>query len=337
MLPVLISNVFNMYSFFSSDTALIPVTFLHGGVILLYAYLYIYLILLSPRKYHLNIDSSDDSDSDGDSDYTTDDEDKNVVDTTANTKFNKDYEHKYKEQLETLKSTYTFEVTEEEKIMINKKVDELMKEERNPKPSTEDIRSEAEGLVIGNRWLPLMNSYLFESTPLGNVLMRYNQNLEAFEFYSDNTIPYRFLETVSRKYIVLNNCLPLYVDMSEVLKESEEKMLLEESNKEKEKEANKENPKDEKRNVFAKLKQYNNSSFSTSMKNIPPSKNNIPGAKVPLETNKDKKMILKDKSNRYSYQGKMANFQMIKQVDKKITNKKYGISFADFKAQQLRK
>ncbi len=34
---------------------------------------------------------------------------------------------------------------------------------------------------------------------------------------------------------------------------------------------------------------------------------------------------------------KMANFQMIKQVDKKITNKKYGISFADFKAQQLRK
>ena len=48
-------------------------------------------------------------------------------------------------------------------------------------------------------------------------------------------------------------------------------------------------------------------------------------------TNEDKKMILKEKANRYSYQGKIANFDFIKKVDKKLVNKRYGLSFADFK------
>ncbi len=51
----------------------------------------------------------------------------------------------------------------------------------------------------------LKNSVLFEKTPLGNVIMYYDHSRETFTFYSDSSIPYRYLETISRRYVVLNN------------------------------------------------------------------------------------------------------------------------------------
>ena len=48
------------------------------------------------------------------------------------------------------------------------------------------------------------NSILFETTPNGNVIMRYND--KTFEYYSDKVIPFRFLETVSRKYVIYFKC-----------------------------------------------------------------------------------------------------------------------------------
>jgi len=41
--------------------------------------------------------------------------------------------------------------------------------------------------------------------------------------------------------------------------------------------------------------------------------------------------IVKEKANRYSYEGKMANYSFLKKVDRKVVDKQYSISFSEFK------
>jgi hypothetical protein len=40
---------------------------------------------------------------------------------------------------------------------------------------------------------------------------------------------------------------------------------------------------------------------------------------------------LKERANRYNFQGKIANFSLLKKVDKKLVNKKLAMTFSDFK------
>jgi hypothetical protein len=47
-------------------------------------------------------------------------------------------------------------------------------------------------------------------------------------------------------------------------------------------------------------------------------------------TNREK-LLLKEKANRYSYQGKFLNFNILQKIDKKVVDKKYALTFADFK------
>ena len=69
----------------------------------------------------------------------------------------------------------------------------------------------------------LKNNFIIEHTPLGNVIMIYDSDRSSFKYYSDSTIPYRYLETVARKYVKTFNCRPLFVDMEEELRLVEEK------------------------------------------------------------------------------------------------------------------
>ena len=57
----------------------------------------------------------------------------------------------------------------------------------------------------------LHNTYIIENTPRGNVLMYWNNKNKSFTYYADATIPYRYLEVVSRKYVVINNCRQIYI------------------------------------------------------------------------------------------------------------------------------
>ena len=46
------------------------------------------------------------------------------------------------------------------------------------------------------------------------------------------------------------------------------------------------------------------------------------------------KMLLKENANRYTWEGRMSNFSLIKKVNKKHVDKNYEMSFADFKKMQ---
>jgi hypothetical protein len=263
------------------------------------------------------------------------------------------YEDKYLDKFHKMINAYEF--TEDEQNLYDKLVIEYLstvKEEEHSNDdenkddtdenkewkeffSEEESIEKATNYVINERLDKLINNIIIETTPLGNVIMMYNNKKEVFEYYCDNTVPYRFLETVARKYVLTYFCRPLYIVMEEELKESEKK-LVEQQDKEKRKVeedlANK-NTIVPKKSVFAKFKSYNKEAWSGQVNKAAPPKNSIPNN---TSTNNDKPILLKERANRYNFQGKIANFSLLKKVDKKLVNKKLAMTFADFKKTVLK-
>lgn len=189
--------------------------------------------------------------------------------------------------------------------------------------------------IINKRLEKLNNCYVIEKTPIGNVLMIYEKDRESFKYYSDCNIPYRYLEVVGRKYVKLFDCRPIFVDMKEELKlfqekEQELKKIKEEENtKRGEEAAKKQKPVEQKKNVFTKFKSYNKDAGVKISMAAPP-KNSIPN-KIATE---NKEILLKERANRYTYQGKFSNFHFLQKTEKNVFNKKLDLSFADFKKMQ---
>jgi hypothetical protein len=134
-----------------------------------------------------------------------------------------------------------------------------------------------------------------ETTPRGDVLTYYDSDLESFVYYSKTKeIPYKYLETVARKYVINYDCKRIYID---IRKEYEKGVNKCKDIKEKEK-ANAEqtvadieaNGANKKRQLFVKLKSYNRKAEVNNKQ-------------------KDKIYILREKSNRFSYRGKIEEYK----------------------------
>lgn len=199
-----------------------------------------------------------------------------------------------------------------------------------------ETEKQTENLIIDKRIDKLKNCYIMEKTPQGNVLMIYDKERETFKYYSDTNIPYRYLEVAARKYVKTFNCRPLFVDMEEELrlfhekwtKEYELKKAKETEEKLKAEHAEKNKQTEQKKNVFAKFKSYNKDATGKISMAAPP-KNSIPNKASEIKENE--KILLKERANRYTYEGKFVNFNFLQKTEKKIFNKKLGITFADFK------
>ena len=236
---------------------------------------------------------------------------------------------------------------EEQKDILNKEI--TFKQEYESEEGQQNNVKKAEEMsrnfIIQQRLDKLKNCFIMEYTPLGNVLMIYDIERESFKFYSDSTIPYRYLEVVARKYVKQFGCRPIFVDMEEELKFAEEKWdkeRKEKDEKEEEERRKKEEsikipkPIEERKNVFAKFKSYNKESGTGHVNTGAPPKNSIPNKKLTSQQ-ENEKTLLKDKANRYTYEGKIANFSFIKKIDRKVVDKKFNMSFADFKKKLLSK
>lgn len=197
-----------------------------------------------------------------------------------------------------------------------------------------EVEKEATEYIINKKTERLKDSFVIEKTPQGNVLMTYDNNRKSFRYYSDFNIPYKHLEVVCRKFIKSFDCRPLYVDMDEELRLFEEKWnkeqeRIKEENKKIEANALLTNKVEDKKNVFAKFKSYNKEAVGKiSMATAP--KNSIPNKSL-VESKENYKTILKEKSNRFTHEGKFANFNFLKKIDKTVCNKKLAVSFADYK------
>jgi hypothetical protein len=252
------------------------------------------------------------------------------------------YEDKYLSEIRKLNKEFIF--SEEEEYLENDKMTEFLNKLKKESDTDKDIciimtkaKEQAKQFVIEKRLEKLKDCFVMEKTPLGNVLMTYNVSRNSFQFYSDNVIPYRYLEPVGRKFVKFFDCRPIYYDMEEELKNCEIKLEREEREKEEELKKEKEkgeSDKTQKKNVFAKFKSYNKESGTGHVNTGVPPKNSIHG-KQATQRNLNAKILLKENANRYTYEGKLSNFNILKKVDKKLVDKKLALSFADFKKQQL--
>jgi hypothetical protein len=239
------------------------------------------------------------------------------------------------ELVETTEERIKSLLKEKETILFDyNKQNEYLNTQECKEEITKEALTLATNFVINKRMEKLKNCYVMEKTPLGNVLMIYNTERSSFSYYSDSNIPYRYLETVARKYVKMFNCRPIFVDMDEELKSAEEKWEVE-KDKQEEDLNNLSQKVEQKKSVFAKFKSYNKDSIATKAMVAPP-KNSIPNKRLTNEK-ENEKMLLKDKSNRYTYEGKFANFNFLKKVDRKVVDKKYVLTFADFKKLRINK
>lgn len=204
----------------------------------------------------------------------------------------------------------------------------------------EDMLIKAREIIVTRKLDKFIDNYILEHTPLGNIYMRYNNSKKSFEYFSNSTMPYRYLEPVGRKYVMTYWCKPLFIDIEEELKKSEQKN---EEMKRKE-DDNKRMVEELKtgsgaKDVIAKLKNYNKdtknqANMKPQMKNRSGSNFVLPPqikANLPNVNQQNEKHLLKENANRYTCEGRLTGFSPLKKIDKKILDKNLSMSYADFK------
>lgn len=162
----------------------------------------------------------------------------------------------------------------------------------------------------------LKKSVLFEDTPRGRVILYYDFEKESFVYYCDTKdMPYTFLETTARKYVTINNCKKIMVDMKEELKSAEDKIAQEKNvNVRAPRPVNGEtNP--GKKDMFASFKSYNRKGTGGSNSNT-----------------LNKKFILCQNANRYSYLGKISDYSFLDKTGYQSLQKiEEAMDYASFK------
>ena len=187
------------------------------------------------------------------------------------------------------------------------------KEEDEPYEENEDLVS-------------LKDNFIEENTPRGIIYMAYDNSIESYIYYSKTKdIPYKYLETVSRKYVIDNKCLNIYVDYKEEYIQGlnkykqrlqERKELIENKIKHQEQKLHEDNVENKKKNIFANFKSYNKQDKST--------KNN--------SDTTTKEYILTENSNHYKYKGNLDDYEKLlkEKVSQETVLKEY--EQIDFKA-----
>jgi hypothetical protein len=145
----------------------------------------------------------------------------------------------------------------------------------------------------------LPSKFVMESTPVGNVIMYFDYDKKAFQYYSDFSVPYKYLECVSKKFCIVNKN-KIYRDIKMEVDVNEFSIVR-----------NSSSSLQNKSKSFAKLKGYNNSN--------PSIKNGRSGKQAEL------KIIQKD-IVRYTHLGKICNFSFVKNTVPKFKP----VSYKDF-------
>ena len=159
---------------------------------------------------------------------------------------------------------------------------------------------------------------LIENTSRGNVMIYFNPYLLSYQYYSDEQIiPYKILEQVATKYVIMFRCKDFFIDVEkrpsnkilEVLQKEEDSLK---SKKMKVNDITKcVNIQSESKDVFAALKDYRSEAKPTEVKTTE--------VKTNADTKAKKKVEEPKFSNKFVRVGKMCEFNITqKPADKKI-------------------
>jgi hypothetical protein len=237
--------------------------------------------------------------------------------TPRNTTYNEELSDMYDEESELY---IIINKCNEDLCKLNKELEEYKsKIEFNEPHQLAIIENQAQKLMIEKKLNNLMNNYIIEYAPVGNVVMRYNHHDQTFDYFSNNSIPYRYLETIGRKYVMTYQCKNIFIDMET---EVENANKLNEENKNSSKSTSHKIIK----NPVSSINQINKKNQMTN-KHAPENRNNSTTVVNPIN-NLD---IAVKNSNRYTWKGRFADFKILKSVKKEIINKNLKLSFKDFK------
>lgn len=161
---------------------------------------------------------------------------------------------------------------------------------------------------------------VMEKTPKGFVIMRYNKEEEGFEYWSDTSIDYKYLDTVARKYVWTWQCWGVYINRCEMLYKKIAKLKEEiEKNKKKleEQESSEDNTDkhvpDEEESLFAVLKRVKRKK------------------KVKHKLKITKEDIVCDVANKFIYRGKLKDPKRWITSDKDPSKNKKPLKWNDWK------
>lgn len=158
----------------------------------------------------------------------------------------------------------------------------------------------------------LKNNVLYEMTPKGRIIMYYDFEKESFIYHCDTKdVPYLYLETVARKYALTYHCKKIVVDIKKELEVARETCVANET-KTKLLVGVKAD------SLFASFKSYNRKGTGGS-KTI------------------NKKFILRQNANRYSYGGKVNEFPFIKTNEYKLEKPMEKMDYETFKKLMAKK
>ena len=155
--------------------------------------------------------------------------------------------------------------------------------------------------------------FVEEKTPRGIIRMNYDIDSNSFIYFSDTKdIPYKYLETLARLFVIKNNCKNIYIDYDVEIKNATQ--LYKEKEKEKEMQLNKKNAPDN--NVFVKFKSYNK--LTNNIKDNRSQCNEV--------TN-----ILHNKSNHFIYKGKLMDYDEYINKENNLTDEFEHLYYSSFK------
>lgn len=173
------------------------------------------------------------------------------------------YHHKYVKELNSLLNALE---SIEENENKNEQENENQESENTNKNETK-TRNRVE--LTNEMKSSLSDRILMETTPKGNVIMYYNHDAEdeersSFHYYCDDkSLPFNYLDTVSRKYVCLYKCPQIYryleKEMETTIQKMKEREELENKRQQQEEEENiknEENVRKRSDSVFATLKNY---------------------------------------------------------------------------------
>jgi hypothetical protein len=149
--------------------------------------------------------------------------------------------------------------------------------------------------------------FLYESTPIGNIIMFYDVYKKGFAYYSDIHITYPLLNSIAMKFVRIYCCRDLFIDDTITPVENPSPFIqLEHLEEKKEKEE-----KEEKMDKKPDNKMIKNGPFIKIKKKVEPD-----------TAGKEKKESTKIENhlynvNKFIYMGKISNFSFLQKIPKK--------------------
>jgi len=200
----------------------------------------------------------------------------------------------------------------------------------NDTPKDEIIRERHDGKL---------KLYATDYTPNGNVIMRYNHDVEGFEYWCDDkNIKYDYLETVARKYVKSFNCKDVYIDRDKNIEQQLNEIKKKEA-EEKEKAEAETNAEEESQDTKSKKEEETDDDLFVKLKTPLEKSKDKYKAKMELRNRKTgktttqeeitKETIVPTKANKYVRKGDFKEAQLF-QKEKKVEHKK--VSFSMFKS-----